>query len=124
NRGAGASARPPGPYTTAMMADDCAALVRSLELGPVRVAGISMGGAIAQELALRHPELVRALVLSCTWARCDGYTRAVFEHFAAVRRAVSPAEFVRLLQLWIWSPSHVNAHEDDLRTAQEDAAAA
>jgi pimeloyl-ACP methyl ester carboxylesterase len=124
NRGAGGSEAPPGPYTTAAMADDYAALIRSLGLGAVRAVGISMGGAIAQELALRHPDLVRSLVLACTWGRCDGYTRRVFEHFADARAALSPAQFVRLLQLWIWSPHHVDRHEAELRAAEQEAARA
>jgi pimeloyl-ACP methyl ester carboxylesterase len=124
NRGSGASDKPAGPYTTAAMADDYAGLIRGLGLGRVRVAGISMGGAIAQELALRHPDLVRAQVLVCTWARCDAYARWIFEHFAAVRAAVPPGEFMRLLQLWIWSPAFVQANLGELVEAQAQAAAA
>ena len=54
NRGAGASSAPPGPYSTAQLADDYAELIVELDLGPVQVVGVSMGGAIGQELALRH----------------------------------------------------------------------
>lgn len=121
NRGAGESDKPAGPYTTAMMADDTAGLIRGLGLARVRVAGISMGGAIAQELALRHPQLVRSMVLACTWARCDEYTKRVFQHFARVRAAAPPIDFVQLLQLWIWSPPHTNAHAAELRQLQEEA---
>ncbi len=103
------------------MADDYAALIRRLGLGPVRVVGISMGGAIAQELAFRHPALVRSLVLACTWARCDEYTKRVFQHFARVRAAAPAIDFVQLLQLWIWSPAYTNAHAGDVRRAQEEA---
>jgi pimeloyl-ACP methyl ester carboxylesterase len=108
NRGVGMSATPPGPYSTAQMADDYARLIERRAPGPVRVVGISMGGAIAQELALRHPALVERLVLVSTWARCDAYTAEVFSHFARVRAAVSPADFAALLQLWIWTPRYVN----------------
>lgn len=68
NRGAGASPAPPGPYTTAAMAEDHIRLIENLSLGRCRVVGISMGGAIAQELALRRPDLVERLVLVATWA--------------------------------------------------------
>ena len=122
NRGSGSSDKPPGPYTTAMMADDYAGLITGLGLEQVRVAGISMGGAIAQQLALRHPKLVRSMVLACTWARCDAYAAWVFDHFAAIRPQVPPGEFMRLLQLWIWSPAYVESHLADLRDAQVEAA--
>ncbi len=119
NRGVGASGQPPGPYSTAQMADDYARLIEVLGLGSVRVVGISMGGAIAQELTLRHPDLVARLVLVSTWARCDAYTAQVFAHFARVRRAVSLPEFVGLLQLWIWAPRYFNQHQAELLEARE-----
>lgn len=66
NRGTGGSAVPPGPYTTAQMADDAAALLRFLGVGRAHVLGVSLGGMIAQEVALRHPDRVERLVLGCT----------------------------------------------------------
>jgi pimeloyl-ACP methyl ester carboxylesterase len=68
NRGTGKSAVPPGPYTTAQMADDAAALLRFLGIGRAHVLGVSLGGMIAQEVALRHPDLVEGVVLGCTGA--------------------------------------------------------
>lgn len=65
-RGHGRSAAPPGPYTMAMLADDAAALIERLGVGPVVWVGLSMGGMVGQELALRHPRAVRALVLANT----------------------------------------------------------
>lgn len=118
NRGVGMSAKPAGPYSTAQMADDYARLIEARALRPVRVVGISMGGAIAQELALRHPGLVERLVLVSTWARCDAYTAQVFSHLATVRAALSPAAFASLLQLWIWTPQYVNQHVDELVEAR------
>jgi pimeloyl-ACP methyl ester carboxylesterase len=118
NRGAGESPKPAGPYSTAAMADDYARLIAGLGLGPVRVVGISMGGAIGQELALRHPDLVTHLVLVSSWARCDAYTKEIFRHFAAIR-AVAPAEeFTRLLQLWIWTAAHLEANLPELEAAR------
>ncbi|MGD0288657.1 MAG: alpha/beta hydrolase [Candidatus Binataceae bacterium] len=66
NRGTGLSDKPAGAYTVAAMADDASNLIRGLGLERVRVYGISMGGMIAQELALRHPEQVSMMVLGCT----------------------------------------------------------
>ncbi len=67
-RGLGQSAVPAGPYTMADYGDDAAALLAALDWGPVPVIGVSFGGMVAQELALRNPELVCALVLCCTSA--------------------------------------------------------
>jgi pimeloyl-ACP methyl ester carboxylesterase len=63
NRGIGRSGKPTGPYSTMQMADDCARVVDAVASTPVAVVGISMGGAIAQELALRHPSV------ALSWSR-------------------------------------------------------
>jgi len=66
NRGAGRSAKPEGQYTTALLGDDAAALLDLLSIPSAHVFGVSMGGMIAQELAIRHPQKVRSLALGAT----------------------------------------------------------
>src|SRR6266851_3113654 len=61
-RGSGATVHPGGPATFEILADDVAALVQALELDRPMVAGFSEGGATATYVALRHPDIVRALV--------------------------------------------------------------
>ena len=63
-RGHGSSDAPPGPYTMAELADDAARLLRELDSGPVLWIGLSMGGMVGQEFALRHPSLLSALVIA------------------------------------------------------------
>lgn len=62
-RGHGQSARPPGPYSIAMFAADAAALLKGLGIASAHVVGISLGGAIAFQLTLDHPELVKTLTI-------------------------------------------------------------
>jgi 3-oxoadipate enol-lactonase len=66
NRGIGASDTPPGHYSTRMMADDVLAVLDDAGIQQASVVGTSLGGMIAQELALAHPERVDRLVLVAT----------------------------------------------------------
>jgi pimeloyl-ACP methyl ester carboxylesterase len=70
HRGVGASSRLTGPIAIAELAEDAHRLLEALEIDSAHVLGISMGGMIAQELALAHPESIRTLTLGCT--SCGG----------------------------------------------------
>lgn len=71
NRGVGHSDKPSEQYSTRVMADDTVALMDHLGIHRAHILGVSMGGMIAQEIAIRHPERVQKLVLGCTFARSD-----------------------------------------------------
>ncbi len=121
NRGAGLSDSHEGPYTTEMMAKDTIGLMDALGIDNARVAGISMGSAVAQNLALIAPEKVRSMVLVSSWARCDIYTRTLFESFKKMRALAKPDDFMELLQLWIFTPQHFEKNLEDLVDGQKDA---
>jgi pimeloyl-ACP methyl ester carboxylesterase len=76
HRGVGASTPLAGEVTIAQMAEDAAGLLAALEIDSADILGISMGGMIAQELALGHPERVRTLTLGCTYCGGEGSSLA------------------------------------------------
>ena len=112
NRGTGRTPLPEGPLSLEMMADDAAAVLDSLEVPSAHIAGFSGGSRIAQELALRHPERVRSLVLMSTWARPDAYSSSVMR-FLDWLADVAPSERAMLeaFFLWIYTP---RAHENGM----------
>ena len=69
NRGAGRTDKPRSAYSIEMMADDVAALLQKIGIQQANILGISMGGRIAQALALKHPEMVKRLLLVSTSSR-------------------------------------------------------
>jgi pimeloyl-ACP methyl ester carboxylesterase len=110
NRGAGRTPMPDGPLTVEAMADDAAGVLRALGIASAHVAGFSGGSIIAQELALRHPELVRSLVLQSTWPAPDPYLRAWGEFVRwLIDAAPSERAFLEGFFLDIYTP---RAHND------------
>jgi len=72
HRDIGESSRTGEPFTIAALAEDAAGLLDALDLESAHVMGISMGGMVAQELALAHPKRVRTLLLGCTYCGGEG----------------------------------------------------
>ena len=108
------------PLRTADMADDCAAVLDALELERAAAVGVSMGGAIVQELALRHPRRVNGQVLVGTWAAATPYMRMAFSHLGALQATGHHDAFTRALQLFIWGHGWVDGHASDLDAELQD----
>src|SRR5215216_1845445 len=81
-RGLGQTSAPDVPYTMADYADDAAALLDAVGWASAHVFGVSFGGMVAQELAIRYPGRVDRLVLACSSSGGKGGSSYPIEEFA------------------------------------------
>lgn len=114
HRGTGQTTHALDGHTTQQLAEDMASLVEQLALGPVHVVGSSTGGVIAQYMALNHPQTVRSLTMSSSFAHLDAFAQREF----AVRRKMA-AEWDRQSQyaayaLFLFSPRFTREHPDQV----------
>lgn len=109
NRGAGASESPPPPWSVPDMADDAVGVLDALGIARAHVLGVSMGGMIAQEMAIRFPERVDRLIVAVSFARPDPLRRAflLFRRWARFQGADLVQEGVANLP-WLVSPAVLN----------------
>lgn len=116
NRDAGDSGLGTGPYTIADMSEDTAGVIKNLKLGRTHIIGISMGGMIAQELAIRHPELVDKLVLVSTTAGGPTGVNAKPEIAALLMRAGEEGIETRVRRTFtaIAGEGYMAKHPEDL----------
>lgn len=104
NRGVGRSAKPVGPYDLEQMAADAVAVLDAAGHESAHVIGASMGGVIAQIMAVRHPQRVRSLVLACTACRHLGWRRELLEDWAATAQAQGMRVFANRSMRWLVGP--------------------
>ena len=103
NRDVGQSSMAEGPYELSDMAQDALALADELDLDSFHLLGISMGGAISQQLAVAAPERVRTLTLAVTFASGGAYSRELSRVWGARRKAISHEQHIDELMLLCFS---------------------
>ena len=103
NRGVGQTLLPNEAFSIRHMANDAAGLLDAIGVSRAHVAGHSMGGQIAQELALARPELVQTLMLLSSCARIDQRGKAVIELWGELPRLVDAETGLRLSFPWIYT---------------------
>jgi pimeloyl-ACP methyl ester carboxylesterase len=133
-RGHGRSDKPPGPYSMRTFAEDTAALIRELKQAPLHLVGISMGGMVGFELAVRFPELLRSLTIvnsypemrvETLWEHLQVWRRYLFLELLGMRgtgmmlgRHLFPSpEQAELRELFVqrWAENDKRAYRESLR---------
>jgi 3-oxoadipate enol-lactonase len=101
NRGVGRSDKPRDDYDLVQMADDVVSVLDECGVESAHVMGASMGGAIAQLVAVRHPERVRSMVLACTACRHHDWRRELLAEWASIALDRGMGELAKRTMPWL-----------------------
>jgi pimeloyl-ACP methyl ester carboxylesterase len=104
NRGVGRSDKPLDGYDLERMALDCVEVLDDVGIERAHVVGASMGGVIAQIMAVRHPDRLASLVLACTACRHHDWRRELFAEWADVATREGMRAWARTHLRWIVGP--------------------
>lgn len=108
NRDTGHSDRSPDPYSIQALAQDALCVLDDAGVGSTHVVGLSMGGCIAQELALLAPDRVRSLSLLAAFARPDARMRAITGLWPEMYSRMGRVWFHRQAEPWVFSPAFLD----------------
>ena len=109
-RGHGGTDKPDQPYSIQGFSGDLYGFMRKLEIPKAHIFGLSMGGAIAQQFALDHPEMIRSLILVSTFSYIDDHARQAFNRLkACLAEGGYPAFFDEVVKL-AFTPEYIAAN--------------
>src|SRR5258708_36386028 len=114
NRGVGASAKPAGPYSSRLLADDAKALVDSLGVTDFHLMGVSMGGMISQEYALAYGADLRSATFGCTYAAPGPFCSRMFAMWADMAPVLGVPFVMRDVTLWAFTLPFFEERAGDL----------
>ncbi len=115
NRGIGLTDKPDEEYSIALMASDTVGLLKALGIAKAHVAGLSMGGFIAQEIALSYPDVVDRLVLVATGMggpRCLELGKPFWDQVTAAIKGKSPEQVYRIDMTMMTAPGFARKYPD------------
>lgn len=104
NRGAGRSDKPYGDYSLEQMAHDAVSVLDHLGIDDAHVIGASMGGAIAQIMAVEHPDRIRSLTLACTACGHHPWRRELLDEWSTIANERGMAAMTAQAARWVIGP--------------------
>ncbi|HUF80533.1 MAG TPA: alpha/beta fold hydrolase [Burkholderiales bacterium] len=117
SRGSGGTDAPDVPYTVEMMADDTLGLMDHLCVERAHIIGRSLGGCIAQAIALRRPQVVRSLTMTSTFARMGNRGRALVAHWIDTVTELGFPRFFEYLMTYFFSAGFYDSRPEEVRRA-------
>jgi 3-oxoadipate enol-lactonase len=114
NRGVGATSKPAGPYTSELLADDAKALVDELGITDFHLMGVSMGGMIVQEYALKYGSDLKSVTMACTYAAPGPFCSRMFKFWEDAAPVMGVPFVMRDVTLWAFTLDFFRTREDEL----------
>ena len=115
HRGVGQSDHSRISYTVERLAADVVGLLDALGIDKAHVVGHSTGGAIAQILAIEHPERLASVVISASWTKADAYFRRLFALRKELLSRLGPAVYLQAATLLLYAPHWIAQNNEKLR---------
>ncbi len=123
-RGQGQSDKPPGPYSSALHAQDLLSLLDRLDIQRAHFVGLSNGGSVAMHLAVQHPERIARLVLADTFAYTDAIMQAKLQSWLTALEVGGPGIRFDIATPWVWGRTFLAYNQHLLVPLREKAAQA